>query len=811
MDEITRNIISVLKDTVTLLTENCAGNEADAGEVGRLGGLLLDLIDEVAARVGTYDVRNVDGQSLDEKLSSFYKKVAGYKDDHGQNEMGLKHLKLHTESLNRVLDQDWNASLPQSPGAPAASASNALSPEKDKEKVLTVFEKFTPLKTEKITKSCPFCGQFFGIRSLKNHIRQKHKEEKGEKEKKAKDDGSDKEDGSAMLGTCRMPDKKDPTLICGRRFPSDGIKRHLKEYHSYDCPNKPLRGFTSKGGLPSTPIFLRKNEPDPQYDVMIQALDSSVDDEDKAIEETPTLILEVGPSSKKRLFSEDEKEVNKSAEVNTVDKSAEVDMSLEEQIVLETESNKPEDAEDFIGLNRSTELDMSFEEERAEPGLDKIEQNAEEINRADDSLTDSLDVSNIPRDVVDNFCQDYDKRVGLKVSFVDDGLSNIVDMDHDEDSDYEDGDNPAYSHDRVTRKSERHNNRINLSTSKLAEQDGNKEFIAKFKDFMLNKGLSQKKDERPAHKCFGHIYGYHDSLLEYESKQDEEFFLDRLTAFKSEDFLALKFPLGWLKATCPDDPSRAMEKLKSHKFLRDYLKSSIDKTNFGGSTDDLMKKSLILEGIERISREIISQGLFGEYRRLMQIETVEKRQAKLTVNPSEAHNVANAVTSWNRSKESEERELHFLKIYEDMMSSRDIKSRPFTTLGHYVRFRFAIADKSRPGSYHLLNSDISSCKKLWWPEGYTGFNDLPSGWDENIPPSPGALPSSWSITVSGIISIDIEINIYVFHSIQAIEQVKNAARPLIFPWFQQSRNGLSVTGTSKRFILESQSPPTPSL
>ncbi len=804
MDEITRNIISVIKDTVTILIENFAddeGKSGEAGEVSGLGSLLLNLLDEVAVRVGTYDARTTeDGTSLEETLTSFYMKVASYNDEKNQNKMSLRHLQIHSKSLKTVLDQDWNASLPNSPGAPA---SIALSPEKKKEKVLTVFEKFTPLKNQKVTKECPFCGQFFGIRSLKNHIRQKHKEdaatsERGEKEKNPKDDDSDQEDGVNMLGTCRMPDKKDKTLICGRRFPSDGIKRHLRDYHSYDCPNKPLRGFTSDdGGLSYTPIFLRKAEPDPEFDVMIQALDSPIDDkEDEAHEETPTMVLEVGPSSssrprQKRLFSSDD-------EVETVDKSADVDMSLEEQddnedeaheetptIVLEVgpsssrptmkrlfssddavetvdkladvdmslaitsdDSNPNKEAEDNKKINRSTEVDMSFEEEMTKQCLEKIDQNTNEPNLTDISLTEPLDVSNTPHDVVDNFCQDYDRRVGLLVSFVADGSATIVDMNQDGDSDYEDGDSPDYSHNRVTRKSERHNNRIHLSTSNLKERAGNKDFIAKFKDFMLNRGLSQAKNERSAHKCFGHIFGYHDSLLEYESKQDEEFFLDRIIAFKSDDFLALKYPLKWIKSTCINDPSRAVEKLKAHKFLRDFQKTSADETDFGGSTEDILKRNLILDGIERISREISSKGLFAEYRKLIGIETVEKRQAKLTINPSEAHNLATAVATWNQSEESKERELHFLKVYEDMMSG-NIKPRPFTSFGHYVRFLLAIADKSRPGSYHLLNSDIATCKRLWWPEGYTGFGDLPSGWDENVPPYPGAAPSSWSITVSG--------------------------------------------------------------
>ena len=292
---------------------------------------------------------------------------------------------------------------------------------------------------------------------------------------------------------------------------------------------------------------------------------------------------------------------------------------------------------------------------------------------------------------------------------------------------------------------------MNLSSSHLSDENGNKDFVVKFKEFMANRGISKSKNDRSGDKCLGHIFSYHDSLLEYEHKKNKDFFLDRLLAFKSDDFLTLKFPLEWIKSTCDNNPSRAVEKLKSHKFIRDFVKSKAeDSTDFGGTTEDILKRNLIIEGIDRIAREIASKGLYAQYDKLLKIENVEKRQARMTANPSEAFNVARAVETWNESKESKEREHHFLKIYEDFMESKQPKSRGFTTFGHYSRFRLEISDKSRPCSYNqLLNSDIAAAQKLYWPEGYTGFGDLPPGWNENVPPTPNTKPSAWSITVSG--------------------------------------------------------------
>ena len=150
MDKVAQNIVSVLKDTVTLLIENTKDTEdQETGEVSVQGGLLLDILDQVSARIGIYDVRNIDGTSLEESMDSFYIKVASFDENSGgQNKMCLKHFQMHRKSLNCVLNEDWSTNLPKFPQA--ASATDNLTPEKKKEKILTIFEKFTPLKNKKI-------------------------------------------------------------------------------------------------------------------------------------------------------------------------------------------------------------------------------------------------------------------------------------------------------------------------------------------------------------------------------------------------------------------------------------------------------------------------------------------------------------------------------------------------------------------------------------------------------------------------------------------------------------------------------------
>ena len=133
----------------------------------------------------------------------------------------------------------------------------------------------------------------------------------------------------------------------------------------------------------------------------------------------------------------------------------------------------------------------------------------------------------MPEDISDHSfneetCSIYQEgRQGLVVKF-DEGQSPMIDINPDLDSDCEDGDSAAFSRERMENKAERHDKRINLSSTKLAEKDGNIGFKKKFDKFLLNRGIMQSKNDRSAHKIQGHVYGYHDSLLAQETKENNE-------------------------------------------------------------------------------------------------------------------------------------------------------------------------------------------------------------------------------------------------------------------------------------------------
>ena len=253
----------------------------------------------------------------------------------------------------------------------------------------------------------------------------------------------------------------------------------------------------------------------------------------------------------------------------------------------------------------------------------------------------------------------------VKFVFFEEAENSIHDTSYD--SDYEEGDSVEFTEDRLKRKTARHTRRNEIMIDSLLDREGNKKFYSNFQEFMQKRHIAPKDKDNTLDKALAHLFKNEDSLLSYESKKDEEFFLDRLISFKADDYLPLKIPLDWLKATCDGYPSKAQERLKAHSYLVKYLQSAVGNFDFGGSTDDLSKKFLIQDGLDRVSKEISEQNLHAKYKKLIDIETDEKRQAKIIANPSEAHNVAQSVLKWNRSKEAKAKEDEFLKVYEDCM------------------------------------------------------------------------------------------------------------------------------------------------
>ena len=744
MDEVARSVIDVLKDTVTVLSDNFCDVPGSA-EVTEVGKNLSRRLEGISEKIGKQDIRFSDGQvPLHEELEAFFTQAVKFDTENcdDMNKTCLKHLNVHIKSLDRVLSQDWNNSLPKEESAAGTfggddqeqSQGDGSDP-KTPEKTPRVFEKFTPLNQSREKIDCCFCGQSFGIRTYQNHLRDKHKDEdsaalKGEKEKL-----------SVPVGTCKMNDKKDPSLRCNRKFPLHHIKRHLRDYHGYNCPgqDEPLRGFESKdGGKVWEPIFLKKSAPDPDYDVLIQVVKSPGADEDdgEVVAEIEDVNVEVVPALepepvKKKLFSSDSEssEDEDKKNVPMIERSIAADMSLEDEM----NQNADDEGNKFsVGSNSDATREQDF---------------VPDVVCGDYEDLSSVDLNASPRSVGEK--EKNTAAVKTKIVFIDEAESSINDTSYHNDSDYEEGDSVEFTKDRLTKKAGRHSRRDEVLATELLDLEGNKTFYSGFQEFMKKRHIAPKEKDNTLDKAVGHLFKYDDSLLSYETQKNEDFCLDRLISFKSEEFLKLKFPLDWLQETCEGHPSKAQERLKAHSYVVKFIQSSVDKFDFGGSTDDQLKRTLIIDGLDRITKEVSEQNLHARYQNLIDIETAEKKQARMIANPSEAFNVAQSVLKWNRSKEAKAKEQEFLKIYEDCMKNETIKSRPFTTFSHYVRFKECITDKNRSGAYELLNSDIALLKPQYWPEGYSGYGELPDGWDPNVAPSPETEPSAWTIQIAG--------------------------------------------------------------
>ena len=64
-------------------------------------------------------------------------------------------------------------------------------------------------------------------------------------------------------------------------------------------------------------------------------------------------------------------------------------------------------------------------------------------------------------------------------------------------------------------------------------------------------------------------------------------------------------------------------------------------------------------------------------------------------------------------------------------------------------FNLILSDGQRVGTYKITNSDFMKRQKLYLPDGYYDFMNLPDNWKITEPPSEGAEPSLYILRLSG--------------------------------------------------------------
>ena len=186
--------------------------------------------------------------------------------------------------------------------------------------------------------------------------------------------------------------------------------------------------------------------------------------------------------------------------------------------------------------------------------------------------------------------------------------------EEDCDSDINDEDEPSFTRGRLARKMLRHQSRMQ-SVSDVISLTGNLEFKAKITEYYNMLSIqTRNKNNSSLKKAIGHLMEYPDSWLTYMSNEDQNFRLSHLTDFKSNNFVALSYPLewlNWLKGT--ENPSRAIEALKAFSLLRSFIKHKADKFKFGGSDADLVRKNMVFEGLKNVDSMITETKLYSKY------------------------------------------------------------------------------------------------------------------------------------------------------------------------------------------------------
>ena len=500
--------------------------------------------------------------------------------------------------------------------------------------------------------------------------------------------------------TCRM---------CSVRQQRNLIMRHLKTVHNVmkDDDGKIFRGFQSyDDGGTWHPLFLKKGEDNPP----------------------PEWVLEVFPADGK----------NNSVEV--VDKADESDEKIGSVEAVDKDEESGEYAEVRNVDEENGKVDVS-----SNPTSDRVE-------------SPLIDCETALMDLEDEFVREKEMQGCEVVQTVLDS-SPVLNQSLDLDSDCEMEDSSEFTESRLEMKSSRYKRRNQVEKSpKLSELEGNKTIIKDFVDFIQKEKLTITNPRKLStiNKECGHLFYYDDSMLEYLSKEVENYSLDRHFHISSLNLLEVKDPKDWIDSSGgpsgKQKPSRRKEQLKAHAKWREFVKDKLEEQTEDSSLETLMKREILIKKIDKIGNKISDRQTFSQLSQLETHERLERQKAKETLNPSHSYNEVNCVQVWFTSKEAIKEEEECMKIWEKTVAGKKIGSREFTRFSNWCRFTVALEDKNRRSVYNFSNKDFRTKCKKWLPEPGHEVDQiqlLPDGWNPDIPPEEITEPSCWVIKLTG--------------------------------------------------------------
>ena len=402
-------------------------------------------------------------------------------------------------------------------------------------------------------------------------------------------------------------------------------------------------------------------------------------------------------------------------------------------------------------IDKNLYVDMSQEEENSmidEDGLNQVIMSTSQETVYEEQKAASFET------VKDKLLNEDRKRVRFRINnqvfscqgekIQDDNLTKETESDSEEsdvsiDSDYdEDLDSDTLiTKKRQERKKVRLMNRNKIEASiDLTEIKENKDFIQDFKRWLTSKTSLQTTNPKPDNLTskMGHAFSYHDSFLNYMTRKNAEFNLNRLIDFKNKDnFLAIESPVEWIScAAGPDktaNPTRNKEQLKTHATLRSFVSHKLNLTAFDGN--DILLTMVINNQLQAIEKEVSDSKLFAKFRALYEKDKNKAKRMKVIANPSIHQLEFESVRTWFASKEARDREAEFRKICKEALKAKKIAARNFGKAANLGRFTLAIKDRNRPSSYDFSNLDYNMKIPCWLPQGTENLwslESLPPGW-----------------------------------------------------------------------------------
>ena len=561
---------------------------------------------------------------------------------------------------------------------------------------------FLKKEEEKLSYTCEEEGcssTFNNGQSYQRHLRKKHKLKRAVK---------------MPTVTCRLEHLSGQDA----QIADHQIASHLKIVHNIEKPSDAhfFRGFIRSNGNYS-PVFLLNGQPDPSApsgpDNSAPDIVSNEDSQD------------IEDDNVRDIVRTPEKETSEAANSSKiVSPDFHGYSTIDEKTFKEVfaAQNSPSSHRDEVSLE-SNLLRAGEKEKNIESGPFL----SEEIDSMDDD----------------------DSNFGDEVNFV---------ASHSDFSDIEDEDTPDYTQARIEKRLHRYHMRsVQPESNDLCKKPGNVEFIEDFEKFILGKNLSRNANKSNIDKSVGHIARYDDSLLNFLTKQNPNFTLSCLVAFKDKDkFVKLTDPcLDWLKEIAGESglemASRQKEKLKGHSDLRKYVKRKLKQTDFGNDLTEILWSQKIREQIDEITTDIQESDVFPCLNKVIEQNRQKVLIAKSLISPAQDQNEAKALGVYFASEKFKKREIAMNKVYLETMEKDDIPGhRDHYNVGNFARTLLAINDRCRRGAYEFSIKDYGGRQPRWIPPGAnTGeFQGVPDGL-LSVQPEDQREPDMFIIRLSG--------------------------------------------------------------